>query len=279
VARTRRPRRPRLTIGLLVLASITIITLDYRGDAHGAISSLKSAASDAFSPVQRGVDAVTHPIGSFLAGAVHGGQLEEENAKLRAEVGTLQQQQLSGPATANALRSIDALNHLPWTAGIPTVTAQVIALNPSNFAATIELDVGRRSGVAVGMPVTGGAGLVGQVIATSASACTVQLITDAASAVGVRFGPSSAALAQVDGTGAGKALTVAYIDPGTVLHKGEVLTTSGLSDAAFPPLIPVARITRYSSTPSSTEESVTAAPVADLEQLDYVDVMQWPPPG
>ena len=34
MARTRRPRRPRLTIGLLVLASITIITLDYRGDAH-----------------------------------------------------------------------------------------------------------------------------------------------------------------------------------------------------------------------------------------------------
>ena len=77
------PRRPRLTIGLLVLASITIITLDYRGDAHGEIASLKSGASDAFSPVQRGVDAVTHPIGSFLAGAFNGGELEEENGKLR----------------------------------------------------------------------------------------------------------------------------------------------------------------------------------------------------
>jgi rod shape-determining protein MreC len=277
VARTRRPRRPRLTIGLLILASITIITLDYRGDAQSTISSVKSAANDAFSPVRRGVDAVTRPIGGFLAGAFNGGKLEQENSKLRAEVGTLQEAALAQRATANALKSLDALDHLTWTAGIPKVTAEVIALNSSDFAATVELDVGTKRGVAVGMPVVGGAGLVGQVTATASSTCTVRLISDANSFVGVRYGPGSESLGLVQGGGIGKTLSVNLVAPGTALRKGEILTTSGLQNALYPPLIPVARISRFSSTPSATQETVTAVPVSDLAQLDYVDVLQWAP--
>jgi rod shape-determining protein MreC len=279
VARTRRPRRPRLTIALLVLASISIITLDYRGDAHGIISSLKSAASAAFSPVQHGVDDVTRPIGSFLAGAMNGGQIQQENAKLRRELGRIQQEHLSESATLNALKSLQRLDHLPWVQGIPRVAAQVIALNPSNFAATIELDVGAGHGVAVGMPVVGGAGLVGHVISTTSTTCTVRLITDAGSAVGVRYGSDGLSIALAQGDGIGKSLDVNFISPGTALRKGEVLTTSGLQNGLYPPLIPVARITRFTSNASSTQESVSAEPVADLGQLDYVDVLQWPSPG
>lgn len=280
MARTRRPRRrPRLTIALLVLASITIITLDYRGDAHGAIAKLKNAASDAFSPVQHGVDDVTHPIGSFLAGAVNGGELEQENAKLRAEVGSQQRRDLAHQATENAMRSLEALDHLPWAQGIPPVAAQVIALNSSNFAATVELDVGARRGVTPGMPVVGGAGLVGQVISTTSSTSTVRLITDPGSEVGVRYGPGSLDLALAQGDGTSKSLVVNFVSPGTALHGGEVLTTSGLQNGLFPPLIPVARITSFRSVASSTQENVSAAPVADLAQLDYVAVLQWTAPG
>ena len=56
-----------------------------------------------------------------------------------------------------------------------------------------------------------------------------------------------------------------------------MLTTSGLQGALFPPGIPVARITSFSSTPSSTQENVVAQPVADLAALQYVDVLQWEP--
>lgn len=279
MARTRRPRRPRLTIGLLVLASITIITLDYRGDTHGEISSVKSAANDAFSPIQHGVDAVTHPIGSFLAGAFNGGELEEENNKLRAANGAMARQLLARQALTDELKSLQALEHLPWTGTIPTVTAQVVNLNPSNFAATVELDVGTGNGIEPGMPVVGGAGLIGQVIAVSSSTSTVRLITDAdpGSQIGVTFGTSSGNVASVQGGGIGRALTVNLIPRGTPMHAGEVLTTSGLPNLAYPPSIPVAKVTRVSSTSSATQESVTAEPLADLDGLAYVDVLQWQP--
>lgn len=274
--RTRRARRARrgMTIGLLVLASIAIITVDYRGQAHGVISGAKRGAHDAFAPLQRGVDALVRPVGSFLSGAVHGGDLESQNAKLRAEIGALQRQTLETQATRNALRALEQLDHLPWVGSIPTVTAQVTALGASDFAATVQLNKGSTSGVAVGMPVVGGAGLVGQVIEVWASGSTVRLITDAGSSVGVRFG-SGANLALVQGSGLGRKLAVNLIAPGTPLRKGEILTTSGLQNAQYPADLPVATITSFSSTPSATQETVSARPLADLGVLQYVEVLQW----
>ena len=76
------------------------------------------------------------------------------------------------------------------------------------------------------------------------------------------------------GSGFGTALPTS-VAPGTALHKGEVLTTSGLQNAQYPPDIPVASVRSFSSTPSATQESVSARPLADLALLQYVDVLQW----
>jgi rod shape-determining protein MreC len=278
--RRKRPGRSRrtLTIGLLVLASITIITLDYRGGGNSAISALKRVAHDAMSPVQSGVDAVVRPIGSFLAGAVHYGSVEDQNAKLQAEIARLQQEALQSQVALQELKSLEQLEHLPWANGIQTMTGEVVGLNTSDFEATIQLNIGSSSGVETGMPVVGGSGLVGQVTQTWSSGSTVLLITDPRSAVGVRFGAGpSPNDALVKGGGVGKPLPVEYIYPGTSLQKGELLTTSGLQDAKFPPDLPVARIVSYSSTPSSTQQTVSAEPVADLPGLQYVDVLLWQP--
>lgn len=284
MARSRWSRRPRVTIALLVLASITIITLDYRGEGGGAISGLRRGAQDAFSPVQSAVDDVVRPIGSFLAGAVDAGAIEQQNAKLRAENDRLRDELLSDRNETQTLATLEQLEQLPWAAAVPqdqsirTVVAEVVALNPSDFAATVQLNVGNDQGVDVGMPVVAGNGLVGRVVDAWSSGSTVLLVTDATSSIGVRYG-QPAQLALADGSGGQGSLVVHYVLPGTPLHRGEVLSTSGLQDALFPPGIPVARVTKFSSTPSSTEESVAAAPVVDLAALQYVDVMMWEPPS
>jgi rod shape-determining protein MreC len=261
---------------VLVLASIAIITLDYRGQAHGAISWAKRAAHDAYAPVQDGVNDVVRPVGSFLSGAVHASALRRQNAELQLEIGRLERQTLVTQSTRNELHALQRLDGLPWLGGIPTVTAQVSALGTSDFAATVQLDKGSASGVAVGMPVVGGSGLVGQVIDVWSSGSTVRLVTDADSSVGVRYG-SAGALALAQGTGLGRNLAVNLIAPGATLHRGEVLTTSGLQNAEFPPDLPVAKIESFSSTPSATQETVTAQPLVDLGVLQYVDVLQWQP--
>ena len=94
MAKSRRSRRPRTTLLVLVLASVTIITLDARGGFHRITSGARSVAADAFAPVRSGVDGIIEPVGSFLAGSVHYGAVRQQNQKLQAEINQLKSQQI-----------------------------------------------------------------------------------------------------------------------------------------------------------------------------------------
>jgi rod shape-determining protein MreC len=282
VAKPRRLRRPRTTLLILVLISITIITLDARGDLGSFTSGLKSVASDAFSPIRSGVDAVVRPIGSFLAGTVHYGAVREQNQKLQAEIGSLRQQMAEQGNAAQALKqlqALSALNNLPTVQSLHQVKAEVIDFNSSNFAATIDIGVGRDEGVAVGMPVmgSGGAtgGLIGQVVVSNKNTATVRLLTDGQSTVGVAYGPSLYAVLQ--GQGAGKPLIAQYIPANTPIPSGPAFVTSGLQDAEFPPGLPVAQKVSVKNGNSANDETVTLKPVADFDHLRYVSVLLWGP--
>ncbi len=282
MAKPRRLRRPRTTLLILVLISITIITLDARGDLGSFTSGLKSVASDAFSPIQSGVNAVVRPIGSFLAGSVHYGAVRQQNQKLQTEIGALRQQIVEQANAAQALKqlqALSALNHLPSVQNLQQVKAQVIDFNTSNFASTIDIGVGRDNGVTLGMPVmgSGGAtgGLIGKVVAAYKSTATVRLLTDGRSTVGVAYGPGQYAVLQ--GQGAGKPLVAQYIPANTPIPPGPVFVTSGLQDAEFPPGLPVAQKLSVKNGNSANDETVTLEPVADLAHLSYVSVLLWGP--
>ena len=278
--RVRRARRSGLGIGLLVLLSITLITLDYRGDLRGSIAGARRAANDAVAPLQQGVDDVLHPIGSFLAGAVHYGTLQQENAKLRLQVRNDAGALARAQAVQRTASQLATLEHLPWAvvANIPTVTAAVIGSNPSNFESTVVLNKGTTDGVAVGNPVVDGKGLVGRVVQASRSQCTVQLLVDVRTVVSVQLG-TSANLATLDGGGPSGTLAVKYVPTTVHLRRGMLLTTSGQQLGLFPRGIPVATVRAFHATPSATDQVVTATPVAALHDLAYVDVLQWEPPG
>jgi len=273
----RRSRRPRTTLILLVLASLTIITVDARGGFHVVTSGVRSVAADAFAPVRSGVDAIVEPIGSFLAGSVHYGAVREQNAKLQQEIDQMEEDKAGQSDAEQALKQLSALLDLPYLQNLQTVPAEVTNYGTSDFAATIGIGVGRSDGVQLNMPVVGAGGLVGQVVATSHHTATVRLITDGQSAVGTRYGPAPGALAVLTGQGSGKPLSASLVPSNTPLTDGEVFTTSGLQGAAYPFGIPVARVVSSSTGSSAAQESVSLQPEADLAHLRYVSVLLWGP--
>jgi rod shape-determining protein MreC len=280
VAAPRRNRRPRTTLIILILASITIITLDARGGFHRISSGARSAAADAFSPVRTAVDDVVQPIGNFLAGAVHYGAVKQQNERLQQELDQVNQEQRSQTYVSQSLqqlKTLSALYHLPCACNLTPVPAEVTDYGTSNFAATIDISVGRADGVQLGMPVVGGGGLVGQVVQANHHTATVRLVTDGQSTVGVVYGPAPGAYAVLDGQGAGKSLAADLIPSNTPLTKGEQFVTSGLQGAEFPGGIPVATVTSASTGVTASQESVTLRPIADLEHLRYVEVLLWGP--
>jgi rod shape-determining protein MreC len=274
--RPRRSRRTLTTVLVLVLVSITIITIDQTGRTHNITSGVKSLASDIFTPMRNAVDDVLHPIGNFFAGAANYGSLQQENQKLQHSIGQLRQQVSAGSFERQQLEQLTALDHLPFVGAIPTVTAQTVSEQMSNFAATVGIDKGRGDGVDVGMPVVGAGGLVGQIVQSAHRSATVRLITDGQSRIGVAFGRSQTT-ATLDGQGAGDPMTLDFVAPGTTLHRGERLFTNGLQGGEFPKGIPVAFITSIRTVPGASQETVTAEPLANLNQLWYVDVLQWQP--
>jgi rod shape-determining protein MreC len=272
----RRSRRPRTTLLILVLASVTIITLDARGGFHRITSGVKSVAADAFAPVRAGIDDVIEPVGSFLAGSVHYGAVRQQNQKLQAEIDQLKGEQNSQQDMEQRLSQLSALLNLPFIGNLETVPAEVTNYGTSNFASTIDISVGRHQGVQLGMPVVGAGGLVGQVVQANHNTATVRLITDGQSAVGVVYG-SAGSLAVLNGQGSGKALSGDLVPTNTPLTNGEIFTTSGLQGAIFPGGIPVAKVVSSKTGSTASQESVALQPLADLSHLRYVSVVLWGP--
>jgi rod shape-determining protein MreC len=114
------------------------------------------------------------------------------------------------------------------------------------------------------------------VTSTTSGGSTVTLLTDATQSIGVTFG-SAGYQAVVHGQGPGQALDEDFVVPGTPVHKGETMYTSGLQGGLFPAGIPVGTIQETHLHRGATEVSISVTPLADLSDLDYVDVVLWEP--
>jgi len=267
----------RLTLVILVLASITVLTLDYHGEASRAITHVRNAVRDVISPIQRGIAAALHPVGDVFSGTIHYGSLETQNQQLREELGRIRLK-LAADAFASAQAGrVLSLAHLPYVAGIPMIASEVIGSSTSNFQSTVELDGGTSSGIGPGMPVVANAGLVGTVVSASSSTATVLLVSDPTSSIPVSIGGTG--LYRAVGAGWGRALTLGYVAGSTAVHRGELVYTSGLGGGALPAGIPlgVVRSVRVSSEGLSTAVKVT--PLVNLDDVQFVDVLEWLEPG
>src|SRR5687767_3842441 len=84
MALSSRGGRSRFTLVLLILTSITVLTLDFRGSS--AIQSVRNSASTVFSPVRDAASSAFSPATNAWDGLFHYGDLEKENEQLRAQI-------------------------------------------------------------------------------------------------------------------------------------------------------------------------------------------------
>ncbi len=267
----------RLTLLILVLASITVLTLDYHGEARKVIDSARNGVRDVLSPVQRGISAALHPVGDVFSGAFHYGALETENQHLRQQLGALQARLSEDRTTQQSAQRVLELAGLDFVQNVRTTQAEVISQPTSNFVYTLEIDRGTSSGVGDRMPVVAGRGLVGVVVDAGRSTAEVRLVTDHASSVAVSYGGgSSGASAIAQGQGVREPLAVEEIS-GPPPRVGEILSTTATDGGAFPAGIPLAVVSSVRTSDGGLSTSVDARPLVDLASLQYVDVLEWLP--
>jgi len=272
MAVSRRSARPRFTLVLLILASLTLITIDLRGGA--SVPKVRGKARDLFSPVQSAVSSATRPITDLFHGAFQYRQLKDDNARLRSQLAQARAQQIQDQYLLQTNKDLNDLLKLDFIGDIPTVAARVIAGSESNFQLTIVIDRGTGAGVLKGMPVVAAQGLVGRVVSVADNQSTVLLLTDPSASVGVQFAPSNS-LAVASGEGTGHALSITLVDPNAVTPPGTVAYTSGLAGSPYPRGIPVGKVSSFQPAVGVRSHVVTLTPVVDTSQLSYVDVLIW----
>ena len=252
-------RRTRLVLGVLLIAAIILITLDFR---DGGASPVRNVGADIFGPVERVTHDVTDPVAS-LFDSITGGPsaqntiatLQQQNAELRTELSAAQLSKAAKQQLAQLLQ-LDA-------GGYRIVAASVIAAG-GEFSDTVTLDAGSKDGIKPNETVLNGSGFVGTVTQVSADTSTVLLANDASSVVGVQMA-GGGEIGDVTGTGKSMSgsglLRLSLFDANAVLRPGQqVLTYASVGDQPEVPGVPVGTIVSVSSSAGSLTQNATVRP-------------------
>lgn len=268
----RRTARDRVFIGVLVLATVVVLTLDFR---TGMLEGVSEVATQVAGVFQGGVRAFVRPfesifrtVGDLATLRAQNRRLVEENRRLRLETETF------GDIARENVR-IRRLLQLEEGSGLVGVHAEVIASSLSGLERSVVIDKGTRARITTDRPVLSPEGLAGRVILVGSSSAKVLLLTDAQSAVGVRIGESGET-GLVRGTG-GRELSLELVsrtalDQGAV-KPGDVVVTSGYQGSIYPAGLPVGRIDKVTLAPRGTSYTITVQPFVRFSALDVVSVI------
>ena len=272
----RRTSRRRSVLVLLVLTSITLITVDARGNNGGVTRTVRDSARDAMAPVQEAVDDILSPVADWFDGVTQSADLKQENRVLRKQLAQVRGEAAQSRGARREIRELRRLAKLPYAIDLPGVDAQVIAGSPGNFESTIAVDKGSDAGIMTGMPVVTGDGLVGRVVQASGKRATVLLLTDPGSGVWVRL-EDSGGTGVANGRAGSDLLRLDFVNPDFKVKPGELVFTT--ADSRYPSDIPVGRVVSVKKAPGAIEQTILLRPLAEIGRASVVKVLKTTPGG
>ncbi len=273
---SRRSRSSKFRLGLLVFTSLVLITIDVRTEG-GAIDTARGFVLDALGPLRSNTSRILEPVGGAWEAVTSYDDLEARNALLRAKIAELQSSVLEVGEIERERKSLLALlGARDRVAQVGRRTARVIDAPISNYQRTLELDKGSRDGIAVGMPVETGAGVIGRISNVSVTRSQVELLTDPNFDVGIRMARSGD-----DGIASGRGrnsdLEVSFIELDTVVIPGETVVTSGFQGSTFPEGLLIGTVVDVVPNAVQGTQRITVHPAADLDRLRWVQVLLFYP--
>jgi rod shape-determining protein MreC len=273
-------RRTRVLLALLLVTSISLITIDYRGGDNSPLDGVRSLAATVFGPVERVAAAIARPVGDAVDSVGSLGDGQDEAARLKRRNQELTRRLRTSELDRNRARELDKLLHLAGAGRYTVVPARVIAIGSAQtFSWTVTVDAGSRDGIRPDMTVLNGDGLVGRVKTVGPSTSTVLLAVDPESSIGVRLEASmEVGFTTGQGIRDGGDLDLRLLDGQSTVDRGNRLVTFGSQgDRPYVPGVPVGEVVSVNGTPGSQTRSAVVSPYVDFTSLDLVGVVVDPP--
>jgi rod shape-determining protein MreC len=262
--------RRRVTLGLIFLASATLITLDFQD--FGPLGAIQTGAREVVAPIREGGERIASPITGLWRGATDLDELEEENEELRAEVDRLRGELVRSGVDRADYEALLTLNGLELPKGYPLLLARVKTGEVGNFTSgVVEIDVGSRDGVMKDMAVVTAAGLVGRIEQVDRTSSSVRLVSSNEFVIGVEVA-GEVGLAR--GEGSTRELVIEQgIGTRAQISIGDPVTTTSSERSLFPPNLMVGTVARTSVTEDGSNRRVSVELAADPVDLRFVEVV------
>ncbi len=262
--------RRRVTLGLILLVSLTLITLDFQ--SFGPLGTIQTGFREVVAPFRAGGERIASPITGLWDGATRLDDLEAENTELRGEVDRLRGELAQSGIDRADYEALLAINGLEVPQDLPLLLARVRTGEVGNFTSgVIDIDVGSADGVMRDMAVVTSAGVVGRTEQVDRNSSTVRLISSTEFVIGVEVA-GEVGLARGEG-GADEILIGQGIGIRAQVEVGDVVTTTSSERSLFPPNLIIGQVSGTVVTEDASNQAVTVEIAANPVDLRFVSVV------
>lgn len=290
-------RRRAVLVGLIVV-SLVLLSSHFSEAESGPLHAVQRGVATVLSPLSGIAERALKPARDLISWFDETFEARGENDELRAEVAELRAQVAAGRDAASENADFKRLLDLDRSVALgdfEPVTARVVGRSPTVWFSTVSIDQGSNAGIERNDAVINADGLVGRVRGVTAGGAEVELITDPDNAVSAEALPTvdiddaiSTALASENPTGvvapvAGDPndLLLDFIDEQEPIEENQTLITAGWSDglisSAYPPGIPIGRVSEAEDGEQQQFQLIHVTPFADLRNLEHVQVLTGGP--
>jgi rod shape-determining protein MreC len=279
-ARVSRATKRRLVVGVLVVASLAMITAYFRESDGGVMHDVQNVAATALQPFETGADRLVAPFRDAWGYLSDLRNAKSDADRYRAELERVRAQYLQFADAAQRVPELEGLLALQRSKRFPDdyarVAAEVISDPLSPHQQHIVIEAGYNAGIRRGYPVVVRAGLVGHVTKVSRKTARVMLITDPQSTVSA-YDVKTRAYGGIRGRGEGKLLLLDRVPKKEVVEKGHLVATSGRRYLQLPSLFPrnigVGKVTSVTQRDTDFFPTVQVEPFVDFSSLGSVLVL------
>jgi rod shape-determining protein MreC len=277
LGRTRARRTNSVARPFALLFVVSLLILLFRSAA--VVQGAAEVGTQVLVPVQRALAETGVTTNRFFQAIGELDRLRTDNADLRAANDrlTLENARLAEASiAAQQAAKLDAAQRaLPYK----TITAPVIARDPSGVLKTIVIGAGTDQGVRVGQVVLAEQGVVGRVSEAGTNYAKVLLVTDSSSSVSALV-QTSRASGIVRGQ-YGDALVMEWILQSDPVKPGDIVVTAGLGigtelRSLYPKGLVIGTVVDVTKAEVSAYQRAVVAPAVDLRKLENVLIISDP---
>jgi rod shape-determining protein MreC len=276
------PIRRRLIVGLLVLASLAMITVYFREAPSGALHDVQSAAASVMRPFEIGAQRISRPFRDAYGWTAALFHAKSENERLQNELDELRTRVIVSAELQREKEQLEALLSFRRGEKFPqdfprsrTVAASVLSNPAGEFEQKIIVAAGSSDGVSLYDAVVNERGLVGHVSKVLGGQAEVTMLTDPESAVTARDAKTGAIGILKHGEGA--ALFLDRVPKQRRVEQGDSVVTAGSGQGPlgsfFPAGIPVGLVSSVGQTDVESFKDIQVRPFVNFADVDSVLIL------